>query len=171
MMNQYERKDDTSMVKKLKKYPIFRSESAYKDYFNSSIRDTAMHNLGIGTTRRMRSVITGLFLPSLKCSTYTPLERINIWRGKKFLQNTPLEQEVEKFDAFSEVRRVKIPIYFIGGIFDYTCNYSLQKEYFELIESPKKAFYSFNNSAHSPLYEESKKCLSIILKHTVNNTE
>lgn len=28
MMNQYERKDDTSMVKKLKKYPIFNSESS-----------------------------------------------------------------------------------------------------------------------------------------------
>ena len=57
-------------------------------YFLSGTRDKVMHKLGVGTTRRMKSVITGLFLPSLRMADYTWRERINIWRGKLFVNQT-----------------------------------------------------------------------------------
>ena len=50
----------------------------------SKVRDKAMHSLGVGTTRDMDSVISDIFLPSLRMTEFTPTERINIWRGKVF---------------------------------------------------------------------------------------
>lgn len=60
----------------------------YYAYFNAVLRDSSMHELGVGTARDMKSVITGLFLPSLRCRAYSPMERIRIWQGKRFAQDT-----------------------------------------------------------------------------------
>lgn len=64
------------------------SEEDYYAYFNAVLRDSSMHELGVGTARNMKSVITGLFLPSLRCRAYSPMERIRIWQGKRFAQDT-----------------------------------------------------------------------------------
>ena len=138
-------------------YPILNDDSAYKSYFNSPLRDTAMHRLGVGTMHNMNSVITGLFFPSLRCPVYTPFERINIWRGKAFTKTTPVVTDVAGFNAFLKVPALEIPIYFLAGIDDYTCCYSLQRQYYDQIQAPVKAFYTFYNSAHSPLFEEPEK--------------
>jgi pimeloyl-ACP methyl ester carboxylesterase len=52
-------------------------------------------------------------------------------------------------------------VYFLGGKYDYTCCYSLQKEYYERIQAPLKGFYTFENSAHSPMYEEPELAMRI----------
>lgn len=127
-----------------------------------SLRDASMHELGVGTMRNMKSVITGIFFPSLRCMVYTPSERINIWRGKAFSKNTPAVADVTRFNAFLAVPALDIPIYFLAGIYDYTCCYSLQKEYYDQIQAPIKGFYSFDDSAHSPLFEEPEKSRLIL---------
>jgi len=38
----------------------------------------------------------------------------------------------------------KIYTRFFAGIYDYTCCYSIQKEHYEKIHAPMKAFYTFN---------------------------
>lgn len=162
MLEQYRLSKNSKMVNKLENYPILRDDNAYKSYFNSSLRDTAMHNLGIGTMHNMNSVITGIFFPSLHCTIYTPSERTNIWRGKSFSKTTPAAKDATHFNAFCEVPTLDIPIYFLAGIYDYTCCYSLQREYFEQVQAPTKAFYTFSNSAHSPLFEEAEKARLIL---------
>ena len=164
MYAQYKAQGNDKMVNRFDKYPIHASEEAFDKYLNEAggLRDTAMHNLGVGTTHEMRSVITGIFLPSLRCTVYTPMERIKIWRGKVFLAKTPAGQGIWDFDAFRDVPKISVPIYFFSGVYDYTCAYPLQKEYFEEIEAPLKAFYTFDNSAHSPLFEEPEKARRIL---------
>lgn len=162
MLEQYQLSNNTKTENEFKNYPITIDDNAYKNYFNSSLRDTAMHELGVGTMRNMKSVITGIFFPSLRCMVYTPSERINIWRGKAFSKNTPAVADVTRFNAFLEVHALDIPIYFLAGIYDYTCCYSLQKEYYDQIQAPIKGFYTFDNSAHSPLFEEPEKARLIL---------
>ena len=128
----------------------------------SLLRDTAMHDLGVGSTRDMSSVISGILLPSLRNAVYTPAERINIWRGKISAGKTSVGMSHLSFNAFGEIPEIDIPIYFFAGIYDYTCCYSLQKDYFEQIQAPLKAFYTFHNSAHSPLFEEAEKAMKIL---------
>ena len=45
---------------------------------------------------------------------------------------------------------------------DYTVSYILAKDYFEKLKAPIKGFYTFEKSAHSPLFEEPAKMLHII---------
>lgn len=129
-----------------------------------------MHDLGVGTTRDMRSVMSGIFFPSLRCTVYTPMERINIWRGKMFAKNTTVVTDSMHFNAFEQVPSLKVPIYFFAGAYDYTCLYSLQKEYYAQIQAPLKGFYTFENSAHSPLFEEPDKAMGILTQDIVNGT-
>lgn len=164
MKEQYEKLGNTKMAEKFGKYPIQESETAYQQYFSSSLRDTAMHELGVGTTRDMSSVITGIFFPSLRCRSYTRQERINIWRGKALTAQAPVVAEGICFNAFEEVPSLEIPVYFFAGKYDYTCNYDLQKEYYEQIQAPEKEFYTFENAAHSPLFEEPEKAVQILKK-------
>lgn len=54
---------NAKMLKVLKASPINAVNGTPKSYL--ALRDKAMHSLGIGTMRSMRSVPRGLFLPSL----------------------------------------------------------------------------------------------------------
>jgi pimeloyl-ACP methyl ester carboxylesterase len=55
-----------------------------------------------------------------------------------------------------------VPVYITHGQYDYQVSYILAREYFELIESPDKAFFTFENSAHSPNAEEPEKFVNIV---------
>lgn len=173
MKEQYELLENEKMLRKFAEYPIRESEEMYEKYFSSSLRDTAMHDLGVGTTHDMNSVITGIFFPSLKCTAYTWQERINIWRGKSVSASFPVAADALRFNAFDDIAAVQVPIYFFAGQYDYTCCYSLQKEYYEQIDAPVKKFYIFENAAHSPIYENSEKArefLQEILYITQNHS-
>ena len=71
-------------------------------------------------------------------------------------------------DLFVEIDSVDVPIYFLHGIFDYTVNYSLTKEYFDSLSAPVKRFYKFDKSAHSPIFEEPEMVIRIILEDVLN---
>lgn len=154
MKEQYELQGNEKMLKKFADCPIRESEEMLEKYFTSLLRDTAMHDLGVGTTRDMGDVITGIFFPSLRCTAYTWKERIHIWKGKAASADFPVTADSLSFNAFEDVPSLLVPVYFLAGRYDYTCCYSLQKNYYEQIEAPAKRFYVFENAAHSPLFEE-----------------
>lgn len=153
MYNQYDTMGDTKMVSELGKCPIRESKEFYREYCTSGLRDKAMHKLGVGTTRNMKSVISGIFFPSLRCKSYTIAERINIWRGKANSHKFVVSDEVFNFNAFEKITSIDIPIYFFAGEYDYTCCESLQREYFEFLQAPEKQYYLFPDTAHSPIFE------------------
>lgn len=154
MSKQYEQSRNQKMTKEFKKYSIRNSSKDLDEYFFSGLRDKAMHELGLGTTRDMHSVITGIFFPSLKCTAYTQIERINIWKGKIFSESFPVHYSAMSFNALSEVPKIEVPVFFISGAHDYTCCTDLQQKYYDFVQAPYKKIYIFKNSAHSPLYEE-----------------
>lgn len=170
MLEQYKKDQNTDMIKKLEKYPIEKSDTALDAYLDSSVRDTAMHELGVGTMHDMNSVIGGIFLPSLRCTEYTPMERINLWRGKTFSAKTGLRAEMYDWNAMEEIPELKIPVYFFAGKYDYTCCYSLQHDYFQKLKAPVKGFYSFEESAHSPVFEEPAKAKEILCSDVLRGT-
>jgi len=157
MRDQYIKNGNSTMVTQFQKYDIRNSAEDYDGYFFSGLRDKAMHDLGVGTARDMHSVISGIFFPSLRCCAYTQAERIGIWKGKAQARSFPVTKEAITFHAYEDVPRLETPICFIVGKYDYTCCASLQREYYEYIDAPEKKLYLFENSAHSPLYEESEK--------------
>jgi pimeloyl-ACP methyl ester carboxylesterase len=159
MLKEFRAMGNKKMVIKLEGVPITHSEGISAYYL--SLRDGAMHTLGIGTTRSMNSVFKDIFLPSLTSQEFTLTEKINTWRGKSrsgvsWLWNTMLSTDMKK-----EVPVINIPVYFIHGIYDYTVSYDLAKDYFEHLKAPIKGFYTFQQSAHSPFLEEPQRMQEI----------
>ena len=154
MLNAYRTSGNKKMQKQLEKYSIYDSKEAFDAYRKSGVRDKAMHDLGVGTARDMKSVISDLFLKSLRCKSYTIGERIYIWRGKVKSHGFAVTKDTFSFNAFETIDTLKIPIYFFAGKFDYTCCEELQRQYYEFIDAPIKKYYLYPDSAHSPIFED-----------------
>lgn len=165
MLKRFREIGDVGMVRRLESAPPEMSVPLPAAYM--TVRDKAMHRLGIGTTHQMRSVITGVFLPSLLCRDYTLAEKINLWRGKVYLDgllwNTMLATDLTKI-----VTHVAIPVYFLHGRHDYTVTLPETKAYFEALKAPVKGFYTFQQSAHSPMFEEPERVRQIIEQDVLN---
>lgn len=162
MLQQFEMEGNTRMVQTLEASPVTITGGTPPEYLR--IRDKAMHSLGIGTTHDMDSVITGIFFPSLFIKEYSILEKFNLWRGKSQAGVSIVWDQMLVTDLSVEVPELTIPVYFFHGIYDYTCSYSLAKDYFETLQAPVKGFYIFEKSAHSPMFEEPQRMQQILLE-------
>lgn len=167
MLNEYKKRNDSSKVSEFEKYPIKDSEEAFVEYRTSSLRDDGMHELGVGTTRNMSSVIYDIFFPSLRCKAYTMVERINIWRGKIASNKFKVTADGFNYNTFEKIKSIDIPIYFFAGKYDYTCNEELQRKYYEFIKAPNKKYYLYENSSHSPVFEDNEMTDNV-LKEILN---
>ncbi len=167
MLERFKERGDAAMVRRLESSPPAMSVPLPASYM--ALRDKAMHTLGVGTTRQMRSVIAGVFLPSLLCRDYTIIEKMNIWRGKVFSDRL-LWNKILATDLSAVVSRVDTPVYFLHGIYDYTVTLPETKAYFEALEAPLKGFYTFRESAHSPMFEEPERMCQIIEKDVFKGT-
>ena len=72
-------------------------------------------------------------------------------------------------DFTSAITTLEIPVYFFSGKYDLTVNINLSKAYLTKLNAPLKGFYTFKNSAHSPLFEEPELVRQIIEKDILNN--
>ncbi len=166
----YRENGNLSMVRRLEAAPPTLTVPLPAAY--DLMRDDYMHGAGIGTTRDMKSVVTGLFLPSWQFREYTLAEKINLWRGKIFSRSRTfsLWDKMQITDLTQQVTKLEIPVYFLHGVYDYTCAYPLAREYFEKLQAPIKGFYTFENSAHSPMFEEPEKVQKILLEDVLTGT-
>lgn len=161
MVEQFTQLGDQKMMRKFRKYPVDKINTP--DYY--VMRDAPMHRLGIGTTRAMKSVISGVFWPVMLNKEYTLAEKINIWRGKAFTTKTVgLWNKLVVTDLTAKIQKLDIPVYFFHGIYDHTVSYKLAKSYLEKLQAPIRGFYTFEKSAHSPLFEEPEKMQQILQK-------
>ena len=156
------------MVRKLEAAPPTLTVPLPAAY--DALRDEYMHKAGIGTMREMKSVVTGLFLPSWQFREYTLAEKVNLWRGKVRSRGFGLWDTVQATDLTQQVTELAIPVYFLHGKYDYTCAYPLARAYFDGLDAPLKGFYTFENSAHSPLFEEPEEVLTILLEDVQKGT-
>jgi pimeloyl-ACP methyl ester carboxylesterase len=165
---QYRNTGDLRMTRKLEAAPPPMTVPLPAAY--DALRDAYMHRLGIGTTHKMTSVVTGIFLPSWQFREYTLAEKVNLWRGKVYSRSRDfsLWDRMQATDLTQQVTKLVIPVYFFHGKYDYTCAYPLARTYLEELKAPLKGFYTFNNSAHSLIFEEPEKALKILLEDVLN---
>jgi pimeloyl-ACP methyl ester carboxylesterase len=167
-LEQYRNNGDWRMARRLEAAPPTMTIPLPAAY--EALRDEYMHKIGIGATREMRSVVTGIFLPSWQFREYTLAEKVNLWRGKVYSRSQDFSQwdRMQATDLTQQVTELAIPVYFFHGQYDYTCAYPLAKAYFEQLQAPLKGFYTFENSAHSPIFEEPEKVLEILREDVLN---
>lgn len=155
MLDVYSQNGNKKAISELNKYNVLSSDTNVLPYYKSLIRDKSMHELGIGTMHQMKSIFWDIFVPVWTCKAYTLSEKINIWKSKfSFLPKTNLINELLTTDFTQNIDSIEIPVYFFSGKYDFTVNVDLSKAYLKKIKAPQKGFYTFDNSAHSPLFEE-----------------
>lgn len=168
MMEQFKKSGNQKAIEELRKYPVMQSDSFIIPFFKSMARDQYMHQLGIGTMRQMRSVLKGVFIPIWMCKAYTLKEKINIWVSKfSFVRKATLIEQVFALDIPVQVPELKVPVYFFSGKYDWTVNHDLSKAYLDQLKAPKKGFYTFENSAHSPMFEEPERFYEIMKREVI----
>ena len=92
------------------------------------------------------------------------MEKVNLWRSKSCFGVSFLWGKMLTTDLAKEVPELDLPVYFYHGVFDYTCSYTQAKSYFVRLKAPLKGFYTFEQSAHSPIFEEPEKMRRILLE-------
>jgi pimeloyl-ACP methyl ester carboxylesterase len=163
----YRARGDAAMVRRLEAAPVSMADGTSPEWMR--LRDRAMHGVGVGHTRDMRSVVTGIFLPTWRVRAYTLREKINIWRGK--LWSRPFFWDaLLRDDLGARLTAFTLPVYFLIGRHDQTANAALSRAYFDAIEAPVKGFYLFENASHSPLFEEPGRATEILLNDVLGGT-
>ena len=160
LLARYRERGDRRMVRRLEAAPVTETGGTPPAYLR--VRDTAMHRLGVGTTRDMHSVVAGVVRPSLTSREYTLGEKVRLWRGKLATGVMPGWEQVLRTDLCQQVPELDVPLYLLHGVHDYTCCLSLAREYVDRVRAPVKGFYTFDRSAHSPLFEEPGKARRIL---------
>lgn len=168
MLKQSKETGNTELVQKLEAAPPTLTAPLPDAYM--ALRDEAMHTLGVGTTHDMRSVISGVFLAVWQNPEYTLGEKVNIWRGKWSPASKALWNQMLATDISAGIPQLEIPVYFLHGQYDYTVAYPETKSYFEQLRAPRKGFYTFAHSAHSPIFEEAEKTRLILRQDVLAGT-
>ena len=126
-LDRFRETGDVRMVRRLEAAPVTMDAPLPRAYMK--VRDAAMHRLGVGTTRDMRSVVTGVFVPVWRTPGYTVREKIAVGRGKTFSRGAMWDDFLAT-DLTATVTELKLPVYFCHGRHDHTCSYALARSYF-----------------------------------------
>lgn len=168
MLRRFQEMGDLDMLRKLEAAPVTVAGGTPPRYL--AVRDEAMHRLGVGTMHEMTDLMQGLFLGSLQCREYTLGEKVGLWRGKFSAGVSSLWGEATTTDLTRTVPAVDVPVYLLHGSYDYTVSYPLAKVYLEQLRAPVKGFYTFERSAHSPMFEEPDKVVNILRQDVLAGT-
>jgi len=167
LLGAYRERGDAAMVRRLEAAPVSMEAGLSPAWMR--LRDAAMHGAGVGHTRDISSVITGIFLPVWQVRAYTVMDKINVWRGK--LWSRPFFwEDLLRDDLSTRLTEFELPVYFFVGQYDQTANPALSRAYFDAIDAPVKGFYVFGDSAHSPLFEEPERATEILLRDVLQGT-
>ncbi len=150
---------DKSAVKNLQKFDKNAVDFPNLDYL-TTVRMTLMNKYGIGIMHENASMLK-VAKEVMLFKGYTLSEKQKYLRGamfsQKYLWNNIVHDNLLETDA-----SFRVPIYIVHGKYDYQVSHALAREWFDKINAPEKAFFTFENSAHSPNMEEPEKFVGIV---------
>jgi len=127
-----------------------------------------------GSTADPNAAVDIFLLPTLNCKEYTIRNKYNFLKSnsKSAFTNSPFRKMIPVVLStdLSEVSELQIPIYFLQGKNDYLTNFSVAKEYFDLLKAPKKEFVSFDKSAHFVPFEEPEKFNAFMINRVLKES-
>lgn len=158
MLNEFRAAGNKKMVRRLEKFPIDKGGEVSIQYL--PVRSDGMMKLGIGVMHHLRSM-TDCVKIVLRYKGYSWKDKIHFAMGGS-LGLKCLWGNVLETDFMNQVPRLEVPVYILQGRFDYQVSYPLAKEFLQTLDAPVKGFYTFENSAHSPCFEEPEKMCRIL---------
>lgn len=165
MLNRAKEINDQNVIEKLAKYDPYSDDFPQLDYLIKG-RTKILNKYGIGHLHQgvtFQDILKSLFV----FKGYTVSEKTNWFLGADFSM-VYLFPTVLNDDLISSTK-FEVPFYIIQGDYDYMVSGVLAEKYLDVIEAPKKKFFAFANSAHSPNMEEPEKFIEIFRKISLEN--
>jgi pimeloyl-ACP methyl ester carboxylesterase len=95
---------------------------------------------------------------------YTFFDMIKLMKGARRTL-TLLSDEIMGINLIEQVPAVEVPVYFAIGRHDHVAPFVLAKEYFDQLQAPYRELIWFENSAHSPPFEEPEKFNALMIEN------
>ena len=149
---------DTQTVEAFEAYDKYAVGFPSNDYL-LRVRTNSMNKYGVGIKHKDISMLD-IALDLLHYRGYTFTEKINYLRGTMF--SLPMFRNVIEDNLFETSTRFEVPVYILQGKYDYQVSYELAKAYLDSIDAPRKEFFTFEESAHSPNLEEPKRFVEVV---------
>ena len=165
MLEEFCKRNDKKMIRRLKKFPIDKGGSISMKYLN--IRSTGLNKLGAGVMHSMTSILDCVPIV-LGYKGYNLREKIKFPLGNNFSLKY-LWDSVLQTDLIKQVPDLRVPVYIFQGRYDYQVSYVVARDYAKELNAPIKGFYTFDNSAHSPCFEEPDKMCNILRVDVLQN--
>jgi pimeloyl-ACP methyl ester carboxylesterase len=151
MLNHAKEIDDKAAIKSLAKFDRNASDFPPLEYIMTT-RSSLMNKYGIGIMHEDSSMMK-VVKTVMAFNGYTFADKLGFMQGSLFsLQH--LWDDVNEDNLIESTTSFEVPVYITHGKYDYQVSHALAREYYEKIEAPKKAFFTFEHSAHSPNFEE-----------------
>ncbi len=110
-----------------------------------------------------------LMLDSLAAQEYGLLDKV-YWLLGLARTFTTVYPQLDNLDLRTEVPRVEVPLYFIKGRWDVNAVNSLAEEYFAILEAPHKEWIWFEDSAHTPSWDEPNHFVEVMVNTVLAQT-
>jgi len=159
MMEEFRKSNDKKMIRKLKKFPIDTGGNISLKYL-IGVRSAGMNKIGIGVMRNMPSMLDFVAIV-LRYKGYTLGEKFKFQQGSSFSLKCLYDCMIY-MDLIELAPCLQVPVYIFQGKYDYQTSYLVAKDFATTLKAPLKGFYTFENSAHSPCFEEPEKMCNIL---------
>jgi len=166
MLNHAKETNDRNVIEKLERYNPYSEDFPSVDYLVKG-RTGILNKYKIGHLHQ-GLVFTDVLNSLFAFKGYTLAEKINWFCGADFSM-VYLFPIMLKDDLFISSEKFEIPFYVIHGAYDYQVSQVLAEKYLNVLEAPKKEFFIFENSAHSPNLEEPEKFVKIFRRIASEN--
>ncbi|MBS6764898.1 MAG: alpha/beta hydrolase [Clostridium sp.] len=161
-----EEKNDQQAIDKLKKYTLTVPSDVTTEYL--MLRSDLLSKYGYGVYHIAKSKME-LLMPVMSAKEYTIKDKYGYAMGALLSLEQPMNQAQYTTDLNETVPALEIPVYIFHGSYDRQVSFDLSKAYFEQLQAPHKAFYSFEESAHSPFLEEPERFMEIVRREVLKN--
>lgn len=150
---------DTKTIEQFEAYDKYADDFPSNDYL-MKVRTNSMNKYGVGIKHKdcsMFDIAVGL----LYYRGYTFTDKIHYLQGTMFSLNTMFRKVIDD-NLFETSTRFEVPVYILQGKYDYQVSYQLAKAYLDSIDAPRKEFFTFEVSAHSPNLEEPRRFVEVV---------
>jgi pimeloyl-ACP methyl ester carboxylesterase len=137
----------------------FLKYAAYLNVLNGYMYDNAAGEGGPGNS----------LLDVVGAPEYSLVDKLNWGRGLIEVFNA-FYPDLDGRDLMVEAPRLEVPVYFLVGRHDVNAMASLVDEYYQALEAPAKTLIWFENSGHTPLYEESQRFIQVMVEQVLRET-
>ena len=111
-----------------------------------------------------------LMLDSLAAEEYGFLDKV-YWLLGLARTFTTVYPQLYDLDFRTQATELDIPVYFIKGRWDINASNTLLEEYYTLLDAPSKELIWFEDSAHTPSWDEPQRFVDVMVNTVLADTQ